>query len=168
MGRKLKTICADIGAQFVFKASYDKANRTSVSSFRGTNVRDGCQLLAEIGIELGVPVTTDVHSPQEVEVASQFIDLIQIPAFLCRQTDLILAAGASVRAVNVKKGQFLAPWDVKNIAVKLQSRLPCVFSPNAEPLSVTIISWPICSDLLTQLKFRLSSTRPIRQRPGVQ
>ena len=120
MGRKLKTICADIGAQFVFKASYDKANRTSVSSFRGTNVRDGCQLLAEIGSELGVPVTTDVHSPQEVEVAAQFIDLIQIPAFLCRQTDLILAAGASGRAVNVKKGQFLAPWDVKNIAGKLQ------------------------------------------------
>ena len=121
MGRKLKTICDGLGAQFVFKASYDKANRTSVNSFRGTGVRDGCELLAEIGGELGVPVTTDVHSPQEVEVAAQFIDLIQIPAFLCRQTDLILAAGASGRVVNVKKGQFLAPWDVKNIAMKLQN-----------------------------------------------
>jgi 2-dehydro-3-deoxyphosphooctonate aldolase (KDO 8-P synthase) len=121
MARKLKTICDDRGAQFVFKASYDKANRTSVRSFRGTSVRDGCELLAEIGAEIGVPVTTDVHSPQEVEVASQYIDIVQIPAFLCRQTDLVLAAGASGRVVNVKKGQFLAPWDVKNIATKLQS-----------------------------------------------
>ena len=121
MGRKLKAICDDLGAQFVFKASYDKANRTSVNSFRGTSARDGCELLADIGGELGVPVTTDVHSPQEVEVASQYIDVIQIPAFLCRQTDLILVAGASGRVVNVKKGQFLAPWDVKNIAGKLQN-----------------------------------------------
>jgi 2-dehydro-3-deoxyphosphooctonate aldolase (KDO 8-P synthase) len=121
MARKLKTICGDLGAQFVFKASYDKANRTSVRSFRGTTVRDGCELLAEIAVDVGVPVTTDVHSPQEVEIAAQYIDLIQIPAFLCRQTDLVLAAGGSGRVVNVKKGQFLAPWDVKNIAAKLQS-----------------------------------------------
>lgn len=121
MARKLKTICDDLGAQFVFKASYDKANRTSVRSFRGTTVRDGCELLAEIGVDVGVPVTTDVHSPQEVEIAAQYIDVIQIPAFLCRQTDLVLAAGSSGRVVNVKKGQFLAPWDVKNIAAKLQS-----------------------------------------------
>jgi 2-dehydro-3-deoxyphosphooctonate aldolase (KDO 8-P synthase) len=121
MARKLKTICDDLGAQFVFKASYDKANRTSVRSFRGTTVRDGCELLAEIGVDVGVPVTTDVHSPQEVEIAAQYIDIIQIPAFLCRQTDLVLAAGGSGRVVNVKKGQFLAPWDVKNIAAKLQS-----------------------------------------------
>lgn len=121
MARKLRRICDDLDAQFVFKASYDKANRTSISSFRGTSVRDGCALLAEIGAEVGAPVTTDVHSPHEVEVASQYIDIIQIPAFLCRQTDLVLAAGASGRVVNVKKGQFLAPWDVKNIAAKLQS-----------------------------------------------
>ena len=106
MGRKLKAICDDLGAQFVFKASDDKANRTSVNSFRGTSVRDGCELLADIGGELGVPVTTDIHSPQEIEIASQYINVIQIPAFLCRQTDLILAAGASGRVVNVKKGQF--------------------------------------------------------------
>ena len=121
IARKLKAICDDLGAQFVFKASYDKANRTSGSSFRGTKVREGCQLLAEIGNEVGAPVTTDVHSPAEVEVATEYIDLIQVPAFLCRQTDLVLAAGASGRVVNVKKGQFLAPWDVKNIAAKLQS-----------------------------------------------
>jgi 2-dehydro-3-deoxyphosphooctonate aldolase (KDO 8-P synthase) len=121
MARKLKKICDDLEAQFVFKASYDKANRTSVNSFRGTNVREGCELLADIGGELDIPVTTDVHSPEEVEIASQYIDVIQIPAFLCRQTDLILAAGACGRIINVKKGQFLAPWDVKNIAVKLQS-----------------------------------------------
>lgn len=121
MARKVHAICSDLGAQFVFKASYDKANRTSVSSFRGSSVRDGCQLLAEIGADLGVPVTTDVHTPEEVAVAAEFIDIIQIPAFLCRQTDLILAAASAGRVVNVKKGQFLAPWDVKNIAGKLQS-----------------------------------------------
>jgi 2-dehydro-3-deoxyphosphooctonate aldolase (KDO 8-P synthase) len=121
IARKLKAICEGLGVQFVFKASYDKANRTSVSSFRGTNVRDGCKLLGEIGSELDVAVTTDVHSPDEVEVAREYIDLLQIPAFLCRQTDLVLAAGASGRVVNVKKGQFLAPWDVKNVAAKLQS-----------------------------------------------
>ncbi len=120
MARKLKTICDDLGAQFIFKASYDKANRTSVKSFRGTAAKDGCQLLGEIGGELGVPVTTDVHTEEEIAIASEHIDIIQIPAFLCRQTDLILAAGACGRVVNVKKGQFLAPWDVKNIAVKLQ------------------------------------------------
>lgn len=119
MGRKLKTMCGDVGANFIFKASYDKANRTSMKSFRGTGVEDGCKLLAEIGADLGVPVTTDVHSPEEVEIASRYIDLIQIPAFLCRQTDLITAAAASGRVVNVKKGQFLAPWDVKNIGEKL-------------------------------------------------
>lgn len=120
MARKLKTMCDDLGAKFVFKASYDKANRTSVKSFRGTGVKDGCSLLGEIGGELGVPVTTDIHSPEEAEIAARHIDILQIPAFLCRQTDLILAAGRTGRVVNVKKGQFLAPWDVKNIAVKLE------------------------------------------------
>ncbi len=121
MAKKLKTICDGEGASFVFKASYDKANRTSVKSFRGTGVRDGCSLLAEIGAELEVPVTTDVHTPAEIEVASEFIDVLQIPAFLCRQTDLIVAAGTSGRVVNVKKGQFLAPWDMKNVATKLEA-----------------------------------------------
>lgn len=119
MARKLKEICAEVGAQFVFKASYDKANRTSVKSFRGLDVRSGCQILSAIGKELGVPVTTDVHSPEEASVAGEFIDILQVPAFLCRQTDLIQAAAETGRVVNVKKGQFLAPWDVKNIADKL-------------------------------------------------
>jgi len=119
MARKLKAICDGEGASFIFKASYDKANRTSPKSFRGIPVRDGCMLLAEIGADIGVPVTTDVHSPEEAVIASEYIDVLQIPAFLCRQTDLILAAGATGRVVNVKKGQFLAPWDMKNVAAKL-------------------------------------------------
>src|SRR5438067_8261298 len=121
MARKLKEIAAKHNAQFIFKASYDKANRTSVKSFRGIGVREGCELLATIGRELGVPVTTDVHSPNEAEIAAEFIDVLQIPAFLCRQTDLIKAAAETGRVVNVKKGQFLAPWDVKNIAEKLRA-----------------------------------------------
>ena len=121
MGSKIKAICEKEGVQFVFKASYDKANRTSNKSFRGTSVQDGCELLAEIGSELGVPVTTDVHSPEEAEIAGRFIDILQIPAFLCRQTDLIVAAAQTGRVVNVKKGQFLAPWDMKNVAHKLEA-----------------------------------------------
>jgi 2-dehydro-3-deoxyphosphooctonate aldolase (KDO 8-P synthase) len=121
MGRELKLICGDLGAQFIFKASYDKANRTSVDSFRGLSVRDGCEILASVGAELGVPVTTDIHLPEEAAIAAPYIDVLQIPAFLCRQTDLIRAAAETGRAVNVKKGQFLAPWDVKNIARKLES-----------------------------------------------
>lgn len=119
MARQLQSLCKGMGAQYVFKASYDKANRTSVKSFRGMDVRSGCQILGSIGAELGVPVTTDVHSPEEAEIAAEFIDILQIPAFLCRQTDLIEAAARTGRVVNVKKGQFLAPWDVKNIADKL-------------------------------------------------
>jgi 2-dehydro-3-deoxyphosphooctonate aldolase (KDO 8-P synthase) len=121
MAKKVHAICSDLGATFVFKASFDKANRSSVKSFRGPGIEDGCKLLAEIGADLGVPVTTDIHSPEQAEQAAPYIDLLQIPAFLCRQTDLILAAGSTGRAVNVKKGQFLAPWDVKNIAVKLEA-----------------------------------------------
>jgi 2-dehydro-3-deoxyphosphooctonate aldolase (KDO 8-P synthase) len=119
MARKIAQICAEEGVDFIFKASYDKANRTSVRSFRGIDVKKGCDILAEIGAELRIPVTTDVHSPAEAEIAGAKIDLLQIPAFLCRQTDLLRAAAETGRAVNVKKGQFLAPWDVKNIAEKL-------------------------------------------------
>ena len=119
MARALKNVCAEVGAQFVFKASYDKANRTSGRSFRGLGAREGCKILAEIGRELGVPVTTDVHTAADCAVAAEYIDILQIPAFLCRQTDLIQAAAETKRVVNVKKGQFLAPWDVRNIADKL-------------------------------------------------
>ena len=121
MARKLHEICAGEGVAFIFKASYDKANRTSVRSFRGIGARAGCELLAAIGAELKVPVTTDVHTAEEAEIAGELIDVLQIPAFLCRQTDLLRAAAETGRVVNVKKGQFLAPWDVKNIADKLNT-----------------------------------------------
>src|SRR5262249_42740025 len=120
-GRKIARICQAEGLPFIFKASYDKANRTSVRSFRGMGAREGCELLWEIGREIGMPLTTDVHSPGEAEIAAEFIDVLQIPAFLCRQTDLIRAAAETGRIVNVKKGQFLAPWDVRNIAEKLSA-----------------------------------------------
>ena len=119
--RTIKAICDDLGASFLFKASYDKANRTSGSSYRGIGVLDGCKMLAEAGASIGVPVTTDIHSPEEAAIAAEFIDLLQIPAFLCRQTDLIEAAAKTGRAVNVKKGQFLAPWDLAPIAGKLKA-----------------------------------------------
>jgi 2-dehydro-3-deoxyphosphooctonate aldolase (KDO 8-P synthase) len=119
MAKKIAHACASEDVDFIFKASYDKANRTSVRSFRGIGVREGCDILADIGRELKVPVTTDVHSPAEAEVAGEKIDVLQIPAFLCRQTDLLHAAAETGRAINVKKGQFLAPWDVRNIAEKL-------------------------------------------------
>jgi len=119
MARRIDGIAKELGMDYVFKASYDKANRSSVSSYRGIGCSEGCALLGEIGKELGVPVTTDVHSPQEAETAAEWIDVLQIPAFLCRQTDLIQAAAETGRVVNVKKGQFLAPWDVGNIADKL-------------------------------------------------
>jgi 2-dehydro-3-deoxyphosphooctonate aldolase (KDO 8-P synthase) len=119
MAKKIAEACANEDIDFIFKASYDKANRTSVRSFRGIGVREGCDILAAIGRELKIPVTTDVHSPAEAEIAGETIDMLQIPAFLCRQTDLLRAAAKTGRAINVKKGQFLAPWDVRNIAEKL-------------------------------------------------
>ena len=120
MARALKKIAQDTGIQFIFKASYDKANRTSVDSFRGPGVKDGCRILGEISRELNIPVTTDIHSPDEAEIAAENIDLLQIPAFLCRQTDLLEACANTGKPVNVKKGQFLAPWDVEPIVGKLK------------------------------------------------
>ncbi|HJY53633.1 MAG TPA: 3-deoxy-8-phosphooctulonate synthase [Candidatus Udaeobacter sp.] len=119
MARKVADVCAAERVDFIFKASYDKANRTSVRSFRGIGVREGCEILSAIGRDLKIPVTTDVHSPAEAEIAGEKIDMLQIPAFLCRQTDLLRAAAKTGRPINVKKGQFLAPWDVRNIAEKL-------------------------------------------------
>src|SRR5438034_8431847 len=119
MAKKIAEICAAEDVDLVFKSSYDKANRTSVRSFRGIGVHEGCEILSAIGDELKIPVTTDVHSPGEAEIAGEKIDMLQIPAFLCRQTDLLRAAAETGRAMNVKKGQFLAPLDVRNIAEKL-------------------------------------------------
>ena len=121
IAKKLVELSDKLHFPLIFKASYDKANRTSIDSFRGPGVKDGCKILGQIGKELGVPVTTDVHTVEEIEIASEFIDFIQIPAFLCRQTDLIISAGRSGRPVNVKKGQFLSPTDIAPIASKLES-----------------------------------------------
>src|SRR5436309_1543410 len=119
MAKKIAKICRAEDVNFIFKASYDKANRTSLRSFRGLSAREGCEILSTIGRELKIPVTTDVHLPVEADIAGEKIDMLQIPAFLCRQTDLLRAAAETGRAINVKKGQFLAPWDVRNIAEKL-------------------------------------------------
>ena len=121
MARSLKEIADRTKIQFIFKASYDKANRTSVGSFRGIGVEEGCRILGEIGKELNVPVTTDIHTAEQAAIAAEHIDLLQVPAFLCRQTDLLEACADTGRPVNIKKGQFLAPWDVKPIAEKMKS-----------------------------------------------
>ena len=121
IAKKLVELSDKLHFPLIFKASYDKANRTSIDSFRGPGAKDGCKILGQIGKEFGVPVTTDVHTVEEIEIASEFIDFIQIPAFLCRQTDLIISAGRSGRPVNVKKGQFLSPTDIAPIASKLES-----------------------------------------------
>jgi 2-dehydro-3-deoxyphosphooctonate aldolase (KDO 8-P synthase) len=118
---RLKEICDRLGIPLIFKSSYDKANRTSLSSFRGLGMERGLRILGDIRNELLVPVISDVHSVEEVRPASEVLDVLQIPAFLCRQTDLILSASKTGKPVNVKKGQFLAPWDVKNIIEKFVS-----------------------------------------------
>jgi 2-dehydro-3-deoxyphosphooctonate aldolase (KDO 8-P synthase) len=117
----MKAACDRAGAQFVFKASYDKANRTSLSGRRGLGLDEGLRVLDNVRARLGVPVLTDVHSEAQCAAAAQAVDILQIPAFLCRQTDLLLAAGATGAVVNVKKGQFLAPWDMPNVVAKIES-----------------------------------------------
>jgi 2-dehydro-3-deoxyphosphooctonate aldolase (KDO 8-P synthase) len=121
IARSIKEIADRLDINWYFKASYDKANRTSGDAFRGPGVKEGTRILGEISKELGIPVTTDIHNPEEAAIAAENIDLLQIPAFLCRQTDLIEACAKTGRTVNVKKGQFLAPWDTVNIAKKLKS-----------------------------------------------
>jgi 2-dehydro-3-deoxyphosphooctonate aldolase (KDO 8-P synthase) len=115
---RLMTICNGLATPLVFKASYDKANRTSVTSFRGPGLREGLRILAKVKESLGLPILTDVHSVDDVAPVADVADVLQIPAFLCRQTDLIEAAARSERVVNIKKGQFLAPWDMENVAQK--------------------------------------------------
>ncbi|OGX07728.1 MAG: 3-deoxy-8-phosphooctulonate synthase [Omnitrophica WOR_2 bacterium GWA2_47_8] len=121
IAKTLQRITSKLGVPFVFKASYDKANRTSIDSFRGLGLRGGLDILGEIRSTLKIPVTTDVHSPEEIEEAASVVDILQIPAFLCRQTDLLLAAGKTGKVVNVKKGQFLAPWDIKSLVKKIET-----------------------------------------------
>jgi 2-dehydro-3-deoxyphosphooctonate aldolase (KDO 8-P synthase) len=118
---EMAAICAKAGAQFIFKASYDKANRTSLNAARGIGIEAGLTILSDIRTEFGCPVLTDIHDIEQARTAAAVVDVIQIPAFLCRQTDLLLAAGETGAAVNIKKGQFLAPWDMDNVAAKVAS-----------------------------------------------
>ncbi|MCE8512980.1 3-deoxy-8-phosphooctulonate synthase [Ruegeria pomeroyi] len=117
----LKEACAAAGAQYVFKASYDKANRTSLGGKRGMGIDAGLKVLDDIRRTMGVPVLTDVHSEAQCAIAAEAVDVLQIPAFLCRQTDMLLAAGNTGAVINVKKGQFLAPWEMGNIIDKIAS-----------------------------------------------
>ena len=115
----LKEMTAKLGLGFVYKTSFDKANRTSASSARGLGLKQALAVFADLRSELGIPVLTDVHEPGQCAVVAEVVDVLQIPAFLCRQTDLLIAAAKTGRAVNVKKGQFLAPWDMANIVAKI-------------------------------------------------
>jgi 2-dehydro-3-deoxyphosphooctonate aldolase (KDO 8-P synthase) len=118
---RLKELTDSLGIPFTFKASYDKANRTAITSFRGPGIKDGLRVLAKVKETLDVPILSDVHRINEVAAAAKVLDVIQIPAFLCRQTDLLLAVAKTGKPVNVKKGQFLAPWDMVNIVEKIRS-----------------------------------------------
>jgi len=121
MAEAIQRVAADLGIPYIFKASYDKANRTSVKSFRGPGLVEGTRILARLAKDTGLPVLTDVHEPAHCEVAAEAADVLQIPAFLCRQTDLLVAAGRTGRAVNIKKGQFMAPWDMGHPVEKVRS-----------------------------------------------
>jgi len=118
MANELRKVTAECGIAFVFKASFDKANRSSIKSFRGVGITEGLKILGDVRKEIGVPVLSDIHEPGQADEAANVIDVLQIPAFLCRQTDLIVAAARTGRIVNVKKGQFLAPWEMKNVVDK--------------------------------------------------
>ena len=119
IGKEVKRIADKLGMPYIFKASFDKANRSSFDSFRGPGLKDGLVQIENIKKELGVPVVSDIHESSQAETAAEVLDILQIPAFLCRQTDLVNAAAKTGKAVNVKKGQFLAPWDMKNVIKKI-------------------------------------------------
>lgn len=121
LARRLAKLAADEGIPYIFKASYDKANRTSVGAFRGPGLSRGLEILAEVRERFNVPVLTDVHGAAEVAPVARVVDALQVPAFLCRQTDLLVAAGESGKPVAVKKGQFLSPWDMQHVVEKLES-----------------------------------------------
>ncbi len=121
VAERLQIITSALGIPFIFKSSYDKANRTSGASFRGLGLDEGLRILRKVNEEIGVPVLSDVHSIEEVQPAAEVLDVLQIPAFLCRQTDLVLAAMRTGKVVNIKKGQFLAPWDMKQVVDKATS-----------------------------------------------
>lgn len=121
MATEIAKVCDRLGISFIFKSSFDKANRTSADSFRGHDLETGLNILQRVKTEVGVPVVTDIHESYQAAIAAEVVDVLQIPAFLCRQTDLLVAAAATGKVVNVKKGQFLAPWDMKHVVRKLES-----------------------------------------------
>jgi len=122
LAKEIKKICDDLGVPYIFKASYDKANRSSLDSYRGPGLTEGLQIIENIKNMLDVAVTSDVHETRQVEKAAQILDVIQIPAFLCRQTDLLVEAARTQKPVNIKKGQFLSPYDMKNVVDKVLSQ----------------------------------------------
>lgn len=119
MAREIQKITSQLDICYVFKASYDKANRTAINSFRGLGLKEGLRILGLIRSEFNLPILTDIHEIEQAKVVAEVVDILQIPAFLCRQTDLLIAAAQTGKIVNVKKGQFLAPWDMKNVVEKL-------------------------------------------------
>lgn len=121
MAEEIYKICDRLKISFIFKSSFDKANRTSINSFRGQTLDEGLEILQKVKQKVGVPVLTDIHESYQATPVAEVVDVLQIPAFLCRQTDLLLAAAATGKAINVKKGQFLAPWDMKNVVRKLET-----------------------------------------------
>lgn len=121
MAESIQAVCIDLGVPFIFKASFDKANRSSIQSYRGPGLKKGLSILEKVKKQAGVPVTSDIHEPSQAEAAAEVLDIIQIPAFLCRQTDLLLQAARTGKPLNIKKGQFLAPWDMANVIEKVRS-----------------------------------------------
>jgi 2-dehydro-3-deoxyphosphooctonate aldolase (KDO 8-P synthase) len=121
IAERVKKIVTDVGVPYIFKASYDKANRSSIQSFRGPGLTEGLRILAKIKKELSVPILTDIHEASQAAAAAEVADILQIPAFLARQTDLLLAAAKTGRIINIKKGQFLSPWDMRNVVEKVAS-----------------------------------------------
>lgn len=120
VGGRVKEICDKLDINYVYKSSFDKANRSSIYSARGPGMEKGLEILSEVKAQLGVPIVTDIHEPHQCAPVAEVVDMLQIPAYLCRQTDLLIAAAKTGAVVNVKKGQFLAPWDMKNVANKLK------------------------------------------------
>ena len=121
IAQRLADVCAEADVPFVFKASYDKANRTAIDSYRGPGIEEGLDILAAVRDKARCPILSDVHSPADADRAGAVLDVLQVPAFLCRQTDLVVAAAATGKAVSIKKGQFLAPWDMENVVKKAES-----------------------------------------------
>ena len=117
---RLKSICTSLNIPLIFKSSFDKANRSSITSFRGPGIEKGLKILDKVKLEFDLPLITDIHTPEQAKIAAEFVDILQIPAFLCRQTDLLVAAAETGKTVNVKKGQFLSPWDTGNIVDKVK------------------------------------------------